>query len=234
MRRRAIALSLQDRVKQDEAHGLAEVEDRGTDLEGMSLDDKLSLWAQKASNTEPEHEFEVEELLEIELFEDELDTNELYRYQSLIMKSPAFDWLVGSLQREIQLGNSAVVGMMDIRRRILQGLPSPRHVSRKQAVPCVHVTFTAPWDPVSFIEEQGYDPDIEDILGRVITLTGSSADVQAASCEQYLCQTWPSTGRHMLRIIGDTCRKKDVATGSLMERRTCMCKRRCLDWVADI
>lgn len=106
---------------------------------------------------------------------------------------------------------------------MLQGLPSPRHVSRRHAVPSVQVIFTAPWDPISFIEEQGYDPDIEDILGKVITLTGSSADVQAATCEQYLCQTWPSTGRHMLRIIGDTIQRKEAHSRSAPERRTCGC-----------
>jgi hypothetical protein len=182
---RAITLSLQDRLKEDEAQGAVEVEDCGPDAAGMSLEDKLSMWAQKASAAEPEHEMheiEAEELPEIEPLEDEVDLNDLYRYQSLITESSAFDWLVGSLQRELQLANSAVDGMMNIRRRILQGLPSTRHISRKQAVPSVQVTFTAPWDPISFIEEQGYDVEIEDILGKVITLTGSSADVQATTC----------------------------------------------------
>lgn len=197
----------------------------------MSLEDKLSLWAQKASEAKPEHEMhemEGEELPDIESLEDEIDLNDFDWYQSRITESSAFDWLVGSLQRELQLANSATDGMMYIRKRMLQGLPTPCHISRKQAVPSVQVAFTAPWDPISFIKEQGYDMETEDILGKVITLTGSSADVQATTCEQYLCQTWPSTGKHMLRIIGDTFRMEDVATGSATERRTCRCKRHCL------
>jgi hypothetical protein len=188
----------------------------------MSLEDKLNLWAKKASDDDPECDLEAE-LPEIEPLDDEFDVNELYQYQSLIMESPAFDWLVGSLQRDMQSANAGVDGMMNIRRRILQGLPPPRHVSRKQAAPPVQVTFTAPWDPVSFIEDQGYDRDIDGILGQVITLTGSSADVQAATCEQYLCQTWPSTGKHMLRIIGDTLQGKKAHPGRAPDRRTCRC-----------
>ena len=193
----------------------------------MSLEDKLSLWAQKASDDQPsrgQDEVEPEELPDIEPLEDEIDLIDLSRYHSLITESSAFDWLVGSLQRELQLANSTVDGMMHIRRRILQGLPTPRHVSRKQAVPSVKVTFTAPWDPVSFVEEQGYDTEVEDLLGKVITLTGSSEDAQATTCEQYLCQTWPSTGMHMLRIIGDTLQGGEARAGGCAMRQTCRCQ----------
>jgi hypothetical protein len=190
----------------------------------MSLEDKLSLWAQKTSTAEPEHEMhesEAEDLLEIETLEDENDFDDLYRYQSLITESSAFDWLVGSLRREFQLANSATAGMVSISRQFLHGLPSPTHLSRKQAVPSVQVTFTAPWNPVSFIEEQGYGPELDDILGKVITLTGSSGDVQATTCKQYLRQTWPSTGKHMLHIIEDTVRRSVAGTGQASDRRTC-------------
>lgn len=192
----------------------------------MSLEEKLSLWEHKASAAEPEHEMqeaEAEELPGVEALEDEVDIDDLSRYQALITESSAFDWLIRSLQRELHLANSAAEGMLQIRRQMLQALPNSRHISRKHAVPSVQVTFTAPWDPVSFIEEQEYDPELDDILGKVITLTGSSADVQVTTCEKYLCQTWPSTGKHMLQIIGDTVQRSGFHSGSAAERRTCRC-----------
>jgi hypothetical protein len=227
---RAIALFLQSRLEEDEMHGSAEIGDGDADVAGMSLADKLSLWDQKASVVEAEkamvgpHECDDDDPMEIEPLEDEIDIQDLDRYQSLITGSTAFEWLVGSLQRELQLDNTASAGMTFIRRRILQGLPTPRHISRNKAVPSVQVTFTAPWDPVSFIQEQGYDPATEDLLGKVITVTGSSEDVQATTCKEYLCQTWPSTGKYILRIIEDTLCSSVTGSSIPPERRTCTCK----------
>jgi hypothetical protein len=181
----------------------------------MSIGEKLRLWARKEASQDFERE--TDNLADLE---DEVDTKELARYQSLIMDSPAFDWLLGSVQRELRLDDTVVQAMTQIRQQILQGLPAARQISRKRAIPSVQVRFNIQWDPVSFIEEQGYDGDFQDVFGKIITLTGSTTDVQAATCEQYLCQTWPSTGKHMLRILQGIIGRQSTSA-SASDSRTC-------------
>lgn len=222
---RMITQSLQARVNENEGEDDAESGDRGPHPSDMSLEEKLGLWARKADDVALEPEPVLEISPDEEAFEadsaDEIDLNNLYRYQSLIVESPAFEWLLGSLQRELRLDDFAVDAMTDIRERILCGLPPAREISRKQAVPTVQVIFRVRWDPVSFFQEQGYGPDLQGVLGQVITLTGSSTDVQAATSEEYLCQTWPTTGKHMLRILDDTIANQAKSNGSGANRRKC-------------
>ncbi|OGM45005.1 hypothetical protein ABOM_005741 [Aspergillus bombycis] len=46
----------------------------------------------------------------------------------------------------------------------------------------------------------------DDAIERAITITGSIKDAQAMATVQYLCQTWPSTGIHLLRLVKDVVR----------------------------
>jgi hypothetical protein len=55
----------------------------------------------------------------------------------------------------------------------------------------------------------------EEVVAKVITLTGSAMDAQALTCEQYLCQTWPSAGEYIIRLV------KDVVRGGPDHRHTC-------------
>ncbi|KAK3944432.1 hypothetical protein QBC46DRAFT_404341 [Diplogelasinospora grovesii] len=50
--------------------------------------------------------------------------------------------------------------------------------------------------------------DIATVIADVITLTGSSTDAQALTCEQYLRQTWPATGGHFLRALQGVLRDR--------------------------
>lgn len=38
-------------------------------------------------------------------------------------------------------------------------------------------------------------------MERAITITGSETDAQAATTAQYLSQTWPSSGIHLLHVV---------------------------------
>ena len=194
----------------------------------MDLSDKMSLWVRKANEPDSRQSEEtticsLENLPEIEVAEDDVDLNELFRYQMLILKSPAFDWLVSTVKRQLLLSDDDAWAMTSIREQILGGLPSNRRISRKQSIPCVHVVFRVPWDPVKFIQEQGYDGNTEELLDRIITLTGQTTDAQATTCAAYLRQTWPSTGRHMLRSLEGIVRKQATqAESRLPESHTCM------------
>jgi hypothetical protein len=64
------------------------------------------------------------------------------------------------------------------------------------------MTFRVEWDPLAFLKDQEYKVNFHEAIETAITLTGSSdSDVQALTCIQYLCQTWPVLGEHTIRLV---------------------------------
>ena len=127
-------------------------------------------------------------------------------YRDLILKTPAYSWLVACLQREAALSRATPDLMEDIREKILRALPSSHKVSRKAPSQEYKATFELDWDPLSFVKEQQYTESPDEALGRAITLTGSSNDAQALTPREYLYQTWPATGKHMMQLVTDVIR----------------------------
>lgn len=63
------------------------------------------------------------------------------------------------------------------------------------------MTFSVDWDPSTFYREQEYTDTMSFILAHAITLTGTGNNVQAATCINYMGQTWPETGKELLQIL---------------------------------
>ena len=61
-----------------------------------------------------------------------------------------------------------------------------------------HAILYVEWDTIAFLRDQYQGAKLQQIR-EVITLTGSGADAQAATCAQYVNQTWPTTGESLLR-----------------------------------
>ena len=61
--------------------------------------------------------------------------------------------------------------------------------------------FAVDWDPSLFAREQQYDAPLRAVLAQTITLTGHGNNLQAATCEKYLEQTWPHSGTAILELI---------------------------------
>lgn len=125
---------------------------------------------------------------------------ELSAYKDFISKHPAYKWLLQSIRKELYMGTPGNV-QTDIRETILGHLPSAQSISRREAPKRYILTFTADWDPVSFLQEQEYRESPERALERAITITGSKIDAQAATTTQYLGQIWPSSGIHLLHVV---------------------------------
>ena len=60
-------------------------------------------------------------------------------------------------------------------------------------------TFTVPWELSWFMASQNTCPDTP--IGLVITLTGSALACQAATCEDYMRETWGSRGLRFLNLL---------------------------------
>lgn len=127
-------------------------------------------------------------------------------YLDFMMNTPAYSWLVANLQKEGNLTRASPNLMEDIRNTILAALPSAYKVSRKAPSQEYKARFELDWDPLSFVREQQYTESVDEALERAITLTGSTNDAQALTTGEYLSQTWPTTGTHVMRLVRDVVR----------------------------
>ncbi|KAL3460111.1 hypothetical protein BJX64DRAFT_278717 [Aspergillus heterothallicus] len=136
-----------------------------------------------------------------------LDTQlpKLEMYRETITGAVAYQWLLTDISRQFVLMPSGS-DVSDIRANILASLPSPRYISRRNAPRPFKLTISMPWDPVGFCNYQEYANDVSEALARAITLTGSRRAAQALTTEQYMCQTWPSSGRDILMSVLDGLR----------------------------
>jgi hypothetical protein len=149
---------------------------------------------------------ENEDALE-DALEDDKSTPDVGPYRDFIVKTPAYSWLVANVQREATLTRQTPDIMEDIRKEILCSLPSFYKVSRRAPSREYKATFKLDWDPLSFVKEQQYAESPDEALERAITLTGSVSNAQAVTTGEYLSQTWPASGRHVMRLVADIVRK---------------------------
>jgi len=64
--------------------------------------------------------------------------------------------------------------------------------------PICSIVVNVTWQVAEFILDQCKSFDN---LNDILTLTGSSNRCQALSCQDYMSQTWPNTGRNILDLI---------------------------------
>jgi hypothetical protein len=138
-------------------------------------------------------------------------------YLDFIMKSPAYSWLVASVQREAAITRAAPDMMEEIRKTVLCSLPPFHKVTRKASPQEYKATFEINWDPLSFVKEQQFSESTCEALERAITLTGSVNNAQAVTTGEYLSQTWPATGKHIMQLV------TDVVRNTVDFRVTCEC-----------
>lgn len=97
--------------------------------------------------------------------------------------------------------------MKNISDHLIQGLPPIQGVNRQHPTKPFRVTFDVECNILRFMKDQSYYGPTAEIVPDVITLTGSSDDVQATTCEQYLLQTWPTGGCNLLQTIQGALRE---------------------------
>jgi hypothetical protein len=199
--------------------------------DNMPLDEKLQLWLRHEADFASDDEadpFEPLELL-LPLIEIGEESNpdadpvmpELQKYRECVLETPAYEWLIGDIQRRCLLEPSNPDIMANIASAILQALPSQLCLSRRESVPSYRITYTLDWDLLSFLEDQEYSEGNAEALPLVITLTGSREAAQALTCAQYLHQTWPSSAGKMLQLLQALLRIRpgETAAGKPSYRR---------------
>ena len=134
----------------------------------------------------------------------EISLPSVHTYKSLIQSDSGYHWLLGRLRRDIMLGGhgASYQSMKWISEGILSALPNRnRRPSTKRTSEGVAVGYLVNWDVLSFLKVQGYSGSRAAALAEALTVTGSCTDAQTLSCEEYLRQTWPSTGLYTLRLL---------------------------------
>ncbi|KAL8366316.1 hypothetical protein RB595_004877 [Gaeumannomyces hyphopodioides] len=162
--------------------------------------------ASEGNTIDEEHEQDSHDSEPADIHDPEASSmSEITIYRDCVVKSSAYEWLRGALSVEI-IQTPAIPDIRSkIRNTVLRLLDSSRKeqsLSRTRPTEPHRVSFEMEWDPRSFVEEQRYEEERpEDAIGMAITLTGSSQDCQATATSQYLSQTWPSGGSHMMQVI---------------------------------
>jgi hypothetical protein len=123
------------------------------------------------------------------------------KYRKLLLKSPAYRWLITSLRREALLIAAETNLMESIREKLISLLSASHIMTRTQSAEAYKITYRVNWNPLAFFKEQGYKEDPGDVIETAITLTGSTRDAQALVCARYLSQTWPFTGEYVIRLL---------------------------------
>jgi len=163
--------------------------------DGMSPAEKMALW-----NTAEHSDFvPVPASVERELDE----VQEPPRYQevrSFLLDGPAYQWLIENARSSALLTERKGTNLEAMARKIDAALSSMRTPkSRRSQV--FQAIFDMDWDLPNFLRGQEYDTTLEIAIERAITVTGSSSNAQALSCMDYMCQTWPSSGREVVRVL---------------------------------
>ncbi|KAJ4857032.1 hypothetical protein T069G_07929 [Trichoderma breve] len=139
------------------------------------------------------------------------ETEDIESFLNAVTKDPAFKWLVGKLQGLLTSTYINSDAMKNISDHLIQGLPPIQGISRHHPSKPFRVTFDVECDILGFIKDQEYYGAAAEVVPNVITLTGSSDDVQATTCEQYLLQTWPTVGCNLLWAIQGALREYNAS-----------------------
>ncbi|KAG7045647.1 Ammonium transporter 1 [Colletotrichum scovillei] len=169
----------------------------------MLLSDKMALWNSKATEVGT-YVNENELFVGVTDEEDTIDTPELSKYNKTVIESKSFKWLIDSLRRELALRrdfdeSEGFNHRESLRRKITENLPTGK-ISKSQPPTTHSVTFRVPgW---ALLDAAGLNLfRSESPLHEAIVITICSRDAQAASLEDYMKQTWPSTWRTIFNLV---------------------------------
>jgi len=141
-----------------------------------------------------------------------------FGYRRVLFNSEAYTSLLARISGQVSLtALTESDAMVQVRSTILGALPSQLHVSRRLESKVFTALLRVPWNPAEFIRQQFPDSETgpDDLLVRVITLTGHMSNAQALPCSEYLQQTWPETGLHILTAIVKAMRTGERGSSTL-------------------
>ena len=175
--------------------------------ECIELAEKTRMWTQKL-----EHDPSIENDTGCEGVENEVDEplelTALPVYNK-ILENTAYDSFTTSLKKEFTLqmpANQPLAMIESVRRKILNRLP-PAIINKLKAPSAYAMKFDLHWcvEMERSLQREFERPtESAQWLLHGITVTGSPAEAQALTIEQYLRQTWPVNGQGLLNVLRKT------------------------------
>lgn len=132
---------------------------------------------------------------------EDIDPTTLREYHAIIINDTGYEWLLRNLRRDLTLSRADPDIMDSMRQNISHAMPTLGQMSRKMSPREVTVVYTLNWEVSAFFRQQKYTVSKAEALAGAITITGTSVDAQALSCQDYLNQTWPYTGLRILKML---------------------------------
>lgn len=135
---------------------------------------------------------------------DDIDVDvlpELHAFREIIQHASSYQWLLWRIAAADKLECPGLVNVQKgMRDYILKSVGLKKQFSRGRP-PQVNIEYHFDWDLSAFHAEQQYLCSVEQVLEQAITITGHGNDVQAATCSQYVNQTWGERGILILHIL---------------------------------
>ncbi|KAK3374364.1 hypothetical protein B0T24DRAFT_577334 [Lasiosphaeria ovina] len=196
--------------------------------EPMSLTDKLSLWERNEGYTEAPDNVPWGDSTEVDEPDDFL---ELQEYRDVLLRSPAFSWLLNSALNESNLEipddnpkhGASLHPQKSIRDTIFLCFKTEATVLRRGTPPPTQsMVFRACW-PEEFLSREYTLPPYE-ALDRVLVLTGTTKQPWATTCKQYIETVWPDFGPSVLDILrlllkGENACESELFDGTCLRAR---------------
>jgi hypothetical protein len=185
---------------------------RCLDSDNITFDDKIALlWGggrpafSSISPSEiPNHEMEA----------NSQHLPDLSQFTSILRRSSSYKSLLSAVARiqALQIPDPVASGC-SIKEQFLSGMRLPSDM-RGSLYTTVVLEFRVDWDFHSFHAEQKYSESLETVFETAITLTGNDNNVQAATCIDYVRQTWGDEGVELLLFLKKTITKPSAPSES--------------------
>ncbi|KAL4909723.1 hypothetical protein BDW74DRAFT_173217 [Aspergillus multicolor] len=124
-------------------------------------------------------------------------------YERFISASDAYQWLLLKIHQHghIALDDPSVVSNIGktLRNR-LRAQQALHKISRRKAS-LVSMAFEVDWNPIQYLTNLGMELPAPNVLERILCLTGTWNEAQAMTVVEYLRQTWPVSGEHMIALM---------------------------------
>jgi hypothetical protein len=147
--------------------------------------------------------------------DDSIRVPDLDRLKSLVETSDAYQCLITQLRCNLLLAKSEPDMRGHVRNFVLSLHPRPPKMSRRNLHDRLYTRVYLEWDPIEFLDHE-YTKHRSSCIETVITLSGTHLQSQAATCKDYLRQTWPQMGCMILDLIKDVLRSgyNNIGTGA--------------------
>jgi hypothetical protein len=165
--------------------------------DNMSVAEKMRLWGidtaiQPGDDQDHCQDYEDED-------DDDPHSTILAGYTDLrafLLESEGYHWLLRQLELMRDYGHEGN-SWLRVHRQVIKSLPARHHLPGGS----FSMSLCLPWQPREFMHEQYGDWGLTALLDDVITISGSTDNAFASTCEAYVLRTWPEHGPFVLGSI---------------------------------